>query len=94
VTPGPVLPARELEGDLLLLVGKPAAAARAYAAALVLSPNRARSLFGLAHAAELTGDVSTARAKYQEFLHLMAEADGTRPEIAIARQGVAGRKRS
>src|SRR5881398_2508500 len=94
VTPGPVLPARELEGDLLLLVGKPAAAARAYAAALVLSPNRARSLFGLAHAAELTGDVSTARAKYQEFLHVMAEADGTRPEIAIARQGVAGRKRS
>ena len=94
VTPGPVLPARELEGDLLLLVGKPAAAARAYAAALVLSPNRARSLFGLAHAAELTGDVSTARAKYQEFLHLMAEADGARPEIAIARQGAAGRKRS
>src|SRR5437667_4894746 len=94
VTPGPVLPARELEGDLLLLVGKPAAAARAYGAMLVLSPNRARSLFGLAHAAELTGDMATALAKYQEFLTLMAKADGARPEIAIARQGVAGRKRS
>jgi len=91
VTPGPVLPARELEGDLLLLVGKPAAAARAYGAMLVLSPRRARSLFGLAHAAELTGDMATALAKYQEFLTLMAKADGGRPEIAIARRAVASR---
>src|SRR5206468_11309938 len=53
VTPGPLLPARELERDLALLVGKPAAAAKAYAATLALSPNRARSLFGLARAAEL-----------------------------------------
>ena len=58
---------------------------------LVLSPNRARSLFGLAHAAELTGDMATALAKYQEFLTLMAKADGGRPEIAIARRAVASR---
>jgi hypothetical protein len=92
VTPGPVLPARELEGDLLLLVGKPADAARAYAATLALSPNRARSLFGVAYAAELTGDMATARAKYQAFLTLMTQADGRRPEIAIARRAVASRK--
>ena len=91
VTPGPVLPARELEGDLLLLIGKPAAAARAYAAMLVLSPHRARSLFGWARAAERTGDIATALAKYQEFLNLMAKADGGRPEIAIARRAVASR---
>jgi hypothetical protein len=86
VTPGPVLPARELEGDLLLRVGRPADAAKAYVATLALSPNRARSLFGLARAAQLTGDNATALAKYQEFLNLMAKADGGRPEIAIARQ--------
>ena len=91
VTPGAVLPARELEGDLLLVVGKPAAAAKAYAITLALSPNRARSLFGLARAAELTGDVATARAKYQEFLNLMAKADGGRPEIALARRALATR---
>ena len=91
VTPGPVLPARELEGDLALLVGKPAAAAKAYAATLALSPNRARSLFGLAGAAELTGDITTELAKYREFLNLMAKADGGRPEIAIARRAVASR---
>src|SRR5207249_209242 len=91
VTPGPILPARELEGDLALLVGKPAAAAKAYAATLALSPNRARSLFGLARAAELTSDIATGLAKYREFLNLMAKADGGRPEIAIARRAVASR---
>jgi hypothetical protein len=91
VTPGPVLPARELEGDLLLVVGKPAAAAQAYATALALSPNRARSLFGLARAAELTGDMRTALARYREFLTLMAKADGARPELAIARRALASR---
>ena len=91
VTPGPVLPARELEGDLLLLAGRPAAAGRAYAATLALSPNRARSLFGLASAAELAGDMTTALARYREFLSLMAQADGARPELAIARRAVASR---
>jgi predicted TPR repeat methyltransferase len=91
VTPGPVLPARELEGDLLLLVGRPAAAARAYAATLALSPNRARSLFGLAQAARLSGDSATALAKYREFLALMAPSDGGRPEIALAREAVMNR---
>jgi hypothetical protein len=91
VTPGPVLPARELEGDLLLVVGKPAPAAHAYTTALALSPNRARSLFGLARAAELTGDLPTALARYREFLKLMANADGGRPELAIARRALARR---
>src|SRR6266699_3953173 len=91
VTPGPVLPARELQGDLLLLAGRPAAAVRAYAATLALSPNRAGSLFGLANAAELAGDMATALARYREFLSLMAKADGARPELAIARRAVASR---
>jgi tetratricopeptide (TPR) repeat protein len=86
VTPGPVLPARELLGDLLLQVGRPADARRAYEATLARSPNRARSLFGLARAAALAGDTATAREKYLEFLRLLAPADGDRPEIAAARQ--------
>ncbi len=47
VTPGHVLPARELLGDLLLELGDKEAAAKAYEASLQVSPNRARSLRGL-----------------------------------------------
>ena len=86
VTPGAVLPARELLGDLLLDAGRPAEARRAYEATLARSPNRARSLFGLARAAEAAGDSDGARATYRQFLRLLAHADGERPEIATARE--------
>ena len=47
VTPGHVLPARELLGDMLSEVGQVELAAKAYRATLALSPNRARSLAAL-----------------------------------------------
>lgn len=47
VTPGHVLPARELLGDMLAELGKSDAAAEAYRATLAHSPNRARSLAAL-----------------------------------------------
>ncbi|MBA3894539.1 MAG: hypothetical protein H0X69_12740 [Gemmatimonadales bacterium] len=50
VTPGSVLRARELYGDLLLELGDPAKARRAYEASLARQPLRARSLVGLAAA--------------------------------------------
>ena len=91
VTPGAVLPARELLGDLLLELGRPADAARAYAASLAQQPNRARSLFGAARAAELAGDVTVARARYREYLKLMEKSDGGRGELEIARGALSGR---
>ena len=48
VTPGPVLPARELYADLLLSIGRPDDAKRQYQAVLRRQPGRARSLAGLA----------------------------------------------
>lgn len=44
VTPGAVLPARELPGDMLAESNRPGEAIEAYAAALLVSPNRFRSL--------------------------------------------------
>lgn len=91
VTPGSVLPARELLGDLLLEFGRPAAAARAYAASLTQQPNRARSLFGAARAAALSGDVAAARTRYRQYLTLMEKGDGARAELEIARGAVSRR---
>src|SRR5262249_38738332 len=52
VTPGPIIPARELLGDLLLEQGNPAAAAQAFRTALINSPGRRGSLQGAARAAQ------------------------------------------
>lgn len=91
VTPGALLPARELYADLLLELGRPAEAARAYEAALSRQPNRARSLFGAARAAELAGDSAKARQRYQDLTRLLAAGDGDRPELAVARKALAAR---
>ena len=85
VTPAELLPARELEGDMLLLTGHYPEARKAYQATLARERNRARSLFGMARAAELAGDRQAAAAGYQQFLRLMAKADRDRPEVARAR---------
>lgn len=85
VTPGELLPARELDADLLLKVGQYARARAAYEATLQREPGRARSLFGAARAAELSGDAETARVRYQAFLRSMEHADGARPELGVAR---------
>jgi len=85
VTPGEVVPARELEADMLLGLGRVEAARRAYEHVLTLEPHRARSVFGAARTAELAGDRAAAASRYRDFLELMAPADGDRPELAVAR---------
>ena len=84
ITPGELLPARELEADMHLAAGHYAAARAAYQATLLREPHRARSVFGAARAAELAGDRPAALAEYREYLALMAHADGDRSEIAVA----------
>jgi tetratricopeptide (TPR) repeat protein len=91
VTPGHILPARELLGELLLEMGRPADALRAFEQTLARSPRRARALFGAARAAELTGNAKVARARYEELAALMSRADPDRPELAAARRYLATR---
>jgi hypothetical protein len=61
VTPGPVVPAREQLGELLLQLNQPADALREFRAALVLAPGRRGALLGGAQAAERMGDGHTAQ---------------------------------
>ncbi len=91
VTPGHVLPAREVLADLLLEAGRHAEARSAYEAVLKKEPGRARSLFGAARAAELAGDRAAARVGYQRYLDLVKDGDGQRPEVAVARKAVAAK---
>jgi hypothetical protein len=62
VTPGPLAPARELLGDLLLELRRPAEALVEYRAALKREPNRYRALDGARRAAAASGARSTASA--------------------------------
>jgi tetratricopeptide (TPR) repeat protein len=53
VTPGPIVPAREQLGDLLLTQGQPALAQQEFQAALASAPGRKGAMRGVAHAAKL-----------------------------------------
>jgi Tfp pilus assembly protein PilF len=89
VTPGPLAPARELLGEMLLLTGDPAGALREFQATLKKEPNRFRAMYGAAKAASLSGDRKLAQAHYQALLKMCANADQPgRPELAEARSAV------
>jgi hypothetical protein len=60
LTPGPIVPAREQLGDLLLTLNQPRDALKEYQAALVAAPGRRGALVGAVQAAELTGDILLA----------------------------------
>jgi tetratricopeptide (TPR) repeat protein len=93
VTPGPLLPARELLGDLLMELGRTGEALAEYEATLEKEPRRARALFGAARAAEAAGDHDRARAHYEELVDLLADADPERPEPRAARRFLEGQGR-
>jgi hypothetical protein len=85
VTPGPLTPARELLGEMLMELARPGDALVEFEAVTVKEPNRFRALYGAARAAELSGDRDKARAHYTTLRNVAANADGGRPELATAR---------
>ena len=89
VTPGRVLPARVLQGELLLDLGRPADADRAFELALAREPGRVRALSGAARAAEAAGDTAAARARYRQLATLLARADAGNAELRRAREYLA-----
>jgi tetratricopeptide (TPR) repeat protein len=85
VTPGPIVPAQELFGDMLLALDKPDEALAEYEASHQVEPNRFRGLYGAARAAELAGDLEKAQSYYEQLAVLAATADGDRAELVAAR---------
>jgi tetratricopeptide (TPR) repeat protein len=70
VTPGSIIPAREMLGDLLLEINQPVNALEAYERSLADAPNRLNGLTGAARAAQLAGDRAKASAYYVQVAKL------------------------
>ncbi len=86
VTPGEVLPARELLGDLLLQLNQPAKALEAYEANLRKHPNRLNGLYGAGVAAERSGNMQKARSYFQQLDIVVGPARSMRPEVQKSKQ--------
>jgi tetratricopeptide (TPR) repeat protein len=85
VTPGAVLPARELLGDMLVLMDRHNEAIDAYEASLRISPNRFNSLFGAGHAAELEGDFNKAKLYYSKLVQITFGVETNRQRLVKAK---------
>lgn len=70
VTPGEVLPARELLADMLMEMNHPGEALEMYEASLKKRPNRRNSLLGASMAAEASGKKDLARSYAKQFRDL------------------------
>jgi len=91
VTPGPLAPAHELFGDMLMDARQPAEALKEYETALQKEPNRFRSVYGAGHAAELAGFNQKARTYYQQLVKICERGERQiRPELDHAASYVGG----
>ncbi|HXG89716.1 MAG TPA: hypothetical protein VNJ02_15410 [Vicinamibacterales bacterium] len=88
ISPGPLAPARELLGYMLLEAGKPAEALLAFEATMKKEPNRFRGVYGAGQAAEAAKDRAKAITYYSQLLEIAKQADSERAEIAVARKFV------
>jgi tetratricopeptide (TPR) repeat protein len=89
ISPGPLAPARELLGEMLLELGKPTEALTAFRATIEKEPGRFRGLFGGAIAAEAAGHPQLAKQYFARLLENCERSAPGRPELAKAKAFVA-----
>jgi len=88
VTPGRLLPARELLGEMLLELDRPADALKELEISQAREPNRFRGLHGAAVAAVRAGDRAKAKVYFERVVALAQEGDA-RAELKAARSWLA-----
>lgn len=91
VTPGPLLPARELLGELLLETGHPREGLAEFDKSLKECPKRFNGLYGAGQAAVACGQPERARGYFAELVSTCGGADAERPELVAARRAMKGR---
>lgn len=84
LTPGDVLPAIELLGDMLIALDKPKEALIAYEENLAKHPERFNGVYGAAIAAKQSGDSEKARQFFSQLIELTKNSKSDRPEIQEA----------
>lgn len=89
VSPGAMLPVRELLAESLLETGRAGEALAQFDKSLAINPGRFNGLYGAARAAAATGDKKRANQLYRD-LSMLAKG-GTRPELGEVRELVAGK---
>jgi len=89
VTPGPLAPARELYGYMLLDRGMPKEALVEFEATMAKEPNRFNGYVGAAKAAQALGDNAKAKTNYEKLIALASAGDNDRPALAEAKAFVA-----
>src|SRR5262245_30232241 len=89
VTPGPLLPAREVLADVLLETGKASDALAEYEAVLANEPNRYRATSGAARAARQAGNAAKAKLHFAALAELGTKSDTQRDSLVEARQFLA-----
>lgn len=85
VTPGNVVPSRELLGEMLLALNRPEQAFAEFERSLKRDPNRFRGIYSAARAAEASGNPRAAREYYGRLWALAANHDTERPELTRAK---------
>lgn len=85
VTPGRIMPARELLADMLLEAGQPAEALKEFEASQVREPHRYRGYWGAGRAAEAAGDAARAKDHYAKLAAMTQQADSPLPEVQHAK---------
>jgi hypothetical protein len=86
VTPGPLAPARELYGYMLLEAGRAKDALAAFEAVTKKEPNRFLALYGAGKAAEASKQPAKAKGYYKQIVTICADAAPDRPELVYARK--------
>ncbi|GAA4415718.1 hypothetical protein GCM10023187_46460 [Nibrella viscosa] len=86
VTPGEVIPARELFGDMLLQLNMPMKALEAYEADLKKHPNRFNAIYGAGLAAQKSGNTQKSKFYFQQLLNVAGKGTSNRSELTKAKQ--------
>jgi tetratricopeptide (TPR) repeat protein len=85
VTPGRIVPARELLGEMLLELKRPAEALKEFETSQAREPDRFRGLYGAGQAAAQSGDIAKAKRYFARLVDIGGQGD-PRPELVQARK--------